>query len=34
MLDSTRFLDRTGWRPRIDLEAGLRRLAAAEYAGH
>ena len=32
MLDSTRFLDRTGWRPRIDLEAGLRRLVAAEYA--
>lgn len=32
MLDSSRFLDRTGWRPRIDLEAGLRRLAAAEYA--
>ncbi|SDN72469.1 GDP-L-fucose synthase [Methylobacterium phyllostachyos] len=32
MLDSTRFLDGTGWRPRIGLEAGLRSLVAAEYA--
>ncbi len=26
VLDSTRFLDATGWRPRIGLEEGLRRL--------
>ncbi len=34
MLDSTRFLGRTGWQPRTDLETGLRRLVAAEYAEH
>ena len=32
MLDSTRFLSKTGWRPRFGLEAGLRRLIAAEYS--
>lgn len=32
MLDSTRFLDRTGWRPRISLEDGLRRIVTSEYA--
>lgn len=31
MLDSTRFLEGTGWRPEVSLEAGLRRVIAAEY---
>lgn len=31
MLDSSRFLAATGWRPRITLDEGLRRLLAAEY---
>ena len=32
MLDSTRFLDRTGWQPRTPLEEGLSTLVAVEYA--
>ena len=32
MLDSSAFLDATGWRPRIPLADGVRRLIAAEYA--
>lgn len=32
MLDSSAFLDATGWRPHIPLADGVRRLIAAEYA--
>lgn len=32
MLDSTRFLATTEWRPRISLDEGLRRVIMAEYA--
>lgn len=32
-LDSSRFLERTGWRPRIGLVEGFRRLYESEYAG-
>lgn len=32
MLDSSRFLEKTGWRPRIPLVEGLRTLYAIEYA--
>jgi GDP-L-fucose synthase len=31
MLDSTRFLQATGWRPQIGLVEGVRRLLAVEY---
>lgn len=31
LLDSSWFLDATGWRPTISLEKGLRRLASLEY---
>jgi GDP-L-fucose synthase len=31
LLDSSRFLDATGWRPKISLADGLRRLVALEY---
>jgi GDP-L-fucose synthase len=31
MLDSTRFLTATGWRPKITLDDGLRRLAKTDY---
>lgn len=31
MLDSTRFLDRTGWTPRISLLDGTRRLLRSDY---
>lgn len=33
VLDSTRFLQRTGWRPRFGLVEGFRRLYELEYAG-
>jgi GDP-L-fucose synthase len=33
LLDSGQFLERTGWHPKISLEAGLRRLIRAEYPG-
>lgn len=32
VLDSTRFLQRTGWRPRFGLAEGFRRLYELEYA--
>jgi GDP-L-fucose synthase len=32
VLDSSRFLDRTGWRPRYDLVAGFRRLYEMQYS--
>lgn len=31
MLDSTAFLEATGWRPRLPLQAGIHRLIATEY---
>jgi len=31
VLDSSLFLERTGWRPRYNLVSGLRQLYAAEY---
>lgn len=31
MLDSTAFLEATGWRPRFTLDAGIRKLIATEY---
>ena len=33
MLDSSRFLERTGWRPRIAMSDGVRRILAEEYGG-
>jgi GDP-L-fucose synthase len=33
VLDSSRFLQRTGWRPRFGLVEGYRRLYELEYAG-
>jgi GDP-L-fucose synthase len=33
VLDSSRFLQRTGWRPRFGLAEGYRRLYELEYAG-
>jgi GDP-L-fucose synthase len=33
VLDSSRFLERTGWRPRFSLVDGYRRLYELEYAG-
>jgi GDP-L-fucose synthase len=32
LLDSSRFLDATGWKPKFSLEQGLRRLIEREYA--
>jgi len=32
LLDSSRFLDATGWKPKLSLEQGLRRLIEREYA--
>ncbi|ACB23223.1 NAD-dependent epimerase/dehydratase family protein [Methylobacterium radiotolerans] len=31
VIDSSRFLNKTGWRPKIDLKSGLRQLLAREY---
>lgn len=33
LLDSSEFLSATGWKPRLSLADGLRRLAELEYAG-
>lgn len=30
-LDSSRFLDATGWHPKIDLNTGIRRVLSADY---
>ncbi len=30
-LDSTRFLEATGWRPAVDLDTGIRRVLASDY---